>query len=405
MGDLVFFSLILSEAEDMPMLKSLFSSSMVMGVALLAASGARAEVIFQEDFDDQPDWTSAMYSTDTVQRAATHIIPEGWYSIRQDPTWAPSKGYPDKHETIEILASNSDKARGGVGKSYVSWRDSYDKGWSYWASESILLKYFPKGYDEIYVEFWVRFGPNWTRVAVPDRPSATSKMFRVSSWSGDGTEYGAFSEGNIGPIALWDHSVNKYGLRNSLAFRGGPHSDNYKLTVGDIPDVGQFLIGGSLGDFNLNFSSSLANMGPKGTQPIIKDRVNGGFITAKTPGIISHNQIFGPGDSWTKLAFYVKMNSAPGVKDGVFRQWLNDEQIFVSTEIPWIRPSETRDENAKWNIVAIGGNDFFQTYPNKDRHEEWYSIDDIVVRNDIPDYVDSGTFVVPPNPPAGFDVK
>src|SRR5690554_6069377 len=170
-------------------------------------------------------------------------------------------------------------------------------------------------------------------------------MFRVSSWSGDGEEYGAFAAGNIGPMALWDHSVNSYGLRNSLAFRGGPHSDNYKLTGADIPDVGKALISGSLGDFNLNYSSSLLEMGPGGADPIIADRVNGGFIGKKTSGVVGHDQIFGPGDSWTKMAFYVKMNSAPDAKDGVFRQWLNDKQIFVSTEVPWIRPSETRDEN------------------------------------------------------------
>lgn len=385
----------------------LLINGIVIGSVFLSTSFTQAEVIFSENFDNQPDWTSAMYSTDTVQRAKTHTIPEGWYSIRQDPTWAPSKGHSDKHETIEILASNAGKARGGTGKSFVSWRDSYDRGWSYWASESILLKYFPEGYSELYVEFWISFDPKWTRVAVPNRPSATSKLFRVSSWSGDGTEYGAFSDGNIGPIALWDHTVNKYGLRNTLAFRGGPHSDNYTLTAQDIPDVGKYLISGSLGDFNLNFSSSLSEMGPNREDPIIADRINGGFITRKTSGVVGHDQVFGAGTSWTKLAFYVKMNSAPGVKDGVFRQWLNDRQIFVSTEIPWIRPSESRDESAKWNLVAIGGNDIFQTYPNEERHEEWYSIDDLVIRTDIPDYVDSGvnTIIAPPNPPAGFDVQ
>ena len=157
----------------------------------------------------------------------------------------------------------------------------------------------------------------------------------------------------------------------------------------------------------VNFSSSLAGRAPGGADPVIADRLNGGFITSKTPGLVVHDQIFGPGDSWTKMAFYVKMNSAAGVNDGIFRQWLNDKQIFASTQVPWIRPSATRDENAKWNLVAIGGNDFFQTYLNEDRREEWYSIDDLVIRTDIPDYVDSGNNVIsiPPNPPAGFEVK
>ncbi|MFP3978297.1 hypothetical protein [Marinobacter sp. KMM 10035] len=383
-----------------------FKTKMVLGLvtgALLASAGVQAEIVFEDDFDDQPDWTSALYSTDSVQRATTHKIPEGWYSIRQVPTWAPSTGYPDKHEAIEILASNASKARGGKGKSFVSWRDSYNKGWNYWASESMLLKYFPEGYDQLYVEFWIRFDPNWTRSNVEGLAAATSKMFRVSSWSGDGSEYSAFSDGNIGPIALWDHKLNSYGMRVGLAFRGGPHSDNYKLAAEEIPDIGHIITSGSLGDVNANYTNSLRGMGVSGGDPQLTDRVKGGPLT----GYVEHDQVFGPGDSWTKLGFFVKMNSDVGARDGEFRMWLNDEQMFVSTQIPWLRSSETRDEKAQWNLVAIGGNDFFQTYPNEDRREEWYSIDDLVIRTDIPDYVNSGanTIEVPPNPPAGFDVQ
>lgn len=398
--------------------KTQLVSGMLTLSVLLASSMVHSEVIFEEHFDEQPDWTSGLAENDKdpfnqvglpdrVQRATTHTIPKGWYSIRQDPVWSPSKGYPDKHETIEILASNADKARGGKGKSYVSWRDSYDPGWKHWNSESIMLKYFPQGYNELYVEFWIRFSDDWTRVNPDGATAATSKILRISSWSGDDTEYGAFSDGNIGPIALWDYSVNKYGIRDILSVRGGPYSDNYKLSKSDIPDIGHLIGSGSSGDLNLNFSGLMAGMGPGGTQPIIKDRVNGGFITKGTSGTITHNQIFGPGKSWTKMAFYVKMNSSVGKKDGIFRQWINDNQIFSSDSIPWIRPSETRDENAKWNLVAIGGNDYFQIYPNEQRHEEWYSIDDLVIRTDIPDYVDSGSTAetIAPNPPVDLNVK
>jgi len=339
-------------------------------------------VIFSESFDDQPDFTSAMHSTDSTQRARDgYTVPNNWTSIRQVPVWAPSKGHPDRHETIEILASNADKTRSGIGKSFVSYRDCNDPGSNYWNSESILLKHFPQGRSEIYVEFWIRFSPNWTRLADGGHGGATSKIFRVSSWSGQGSEYDAFGDGEIGPMLLWDHKLKPtYGMRNALAVRGGPHSDNYSFSSGDIPDVGSFLTSGSLGDFNINYTSSLAGMGKNGGDPQLVDRVNGGTLT----GTIDHDQLFGAGDAWTKLGFFVKMNSSPGETDGEARQWINDEQCFVSTKIPWIRPSATKDENAKWNIVAIGGNDFFQTYPNSDRREEWYSIDDLVIRDSIP---------------------
>src|SRR5690554_5109815 len=382
----------------------LLINGIVIGSVFLSTSFTQAEVIFSENFDNQPDWTSAMYSTDTVQRAKTHRIPEGWYSIRQDPTWAPSKGHSDRHEAIEILASNAHKARGGNGKSYVSWRDSHDPGWNRWNSESMLMKNFPKGHDAIYAEFWIRFSPNWYREYVSGTGSPTSKIFRISSWNGKDPEFENFSGGNNGPLVFWDHNVNAYGLRNALAFRGGPHGENYQFREGDIEGLPRGLIGN--GDISVSFAGDMANMGVGGTLSDIPDRVNGGRVPSGRYDIITHDQIFGPGDSWTKMAFYVKMNSAPGVKDGIFRQWINDKQVFFNTGIPWIRASETGNVNAKWNNVSIGGNDHFSAYPNEDRHEEWYSIDDIVIRSDIPDYVDkSNGNLTPPSPPAGLQVQ
>ncbi|WP_305966981.1 hypothetical protein [Marinobacter salsuginis] len=380
-----------------PVSKCLLAAS----IAFTAAS-LRAEILFEEDFNDQPDWTPVMHgSTDGTQRAATHVVPEGWYSIRHDPTWAPSTGHPDRHETIEILGSNADKARGGSGKSMVSYRDSHDPGWKRWNSESMMVKYFPEGYDQLYVEFWIRFDRNWTRKPISGKPDPTSKLFRISSWRGDGSEYQAFGGGDLGPIALWDYTVNSYGVRNRISLRGGPHGDNYGFDSGDISGLPRSLVGS--GDLSMNFTADVKGMGVDGTDPRIEDRVNGGYIDLNSNSTITHDQIFGPGDSWTKIAIFVKMNSAPDAKDGVFRQWLNGEQIFNITTVPWIRSSASQDENAKWNLVAIGGNDFFQSYPNSERHEEWYSIDDVVIRNDIPqdlggDLVDGVT--APPNPPS-----
>lgn len=372
-----------------------------LAMAFFPISGF-SELIFAESFDNQPDWHSAMHSDAGTQRASTHVIPEGWYSIRQDPTWAPSEGHPDRHESIEILSRNSHKARGGSGKSMVSWRDSHNPGWNRWNSESMMLKYFPEGYDEIYVEFWIRFSDQWTRDHVSGVPAATSKLFRVSSWSGEGSEYSAFGDGNLGPIALWDYSLNSYGVRNRLSFRGGPHGDNYGFRSGDIEGVPRSLVGS--GDLSLNFSADLRGMGENRSDPVIEDRVNGGLIDVNSTKTIHHDQIFGPGDSWTKMAFYVKMNSAPDVQDGVFRQWLNDRQILKLDTIPWIRSSSGGDNNAKWNLIAIGGNDFFQIYPNEMRHEEWYSIDDLVVRTSIPEHLEAEKNS-PPGAPSGLEVR
>jgi hypothetical protein len=388
-----------------------FGSFSAALLTLAFATTATSEVLFQENFDGQPDWNSGLpenayiqSTPDVLQRAGTHNIPDGWTSIRQDPVWAPSKGDLDKHETIEILAANADKSRSGTGKSMVSWRESYDNGGGRWSSEGVLLKHFPEGYDQIYAEFWVRFDPNWSRLRSVDVANSYSKLFRISSWNGEETEYVAFNGGNLGPMMLWDHKIDTYGLRNSIALRGGPHGDNYKFNVGDIQGLPRTIQG--LGDLSMSWTGDLAYMGPDGTRSYIEDRVNGGTIPFGPWDQVQHNQIYGPGDSWTKLAFFVKMNSAPDVADGEVRQWLNGHQIFFNNQIPWIRSSDTENENAKWNVVAFGGNDYFLYYPNEVRREEWYSIDDIIVRTDIPDYLMTGSVnSVRPNPPDIFYVE
>src|SRR5690606_28829501 len=120
---------------------------------------------------------------------------------------------------------------------------------------------------------------------------------------------------------------------------------------------------------------------------------------------VQHDQIFGEVASWTKLAFYVKLNSRPDANDGVFRQRLNDRQNINVETIPGVRYVDGLEVRAKWNLVAIGGNDFFQIYDNELRYEEWYAIDDLVVRSDVPDYLENTDALAPPSAPGMIDVE
>jgi len=366
--------------------------SLGLVLALVGISGplaGQAEVIFEENFDDQPDWTSAMHSTDRAQYADTHIIPEGWYAVRQDPTWAPSVGHPDRHEAIEILERNADKARSGT-KSYVSWRDYYDAGWNRWNSDSILAKYFPEGLDQVYVEFYIQFDPDWT-------PEGQSKLFRVTSWSGEPDFFGYGGGRENGPVFFLDYTRTS-GIRNYLAFRGGPHGDNYGMNNETMLDMPRQLVGS--GDYPGNWTSNTVNA-TYGDDPQIPDRLNGGFIPKESDYLPSHQQIYGPAGSWTKYAFFLKMNSAPGVQDGVFKQWFNDRLVLESNKVIWVNDNSA-GEMVKWNVVALGGNDFWRgSYTNNHRREEWYSIDDVMIATEPPSYLTNGSEAVsaPPNAP------
>lgn len=145
-----------------------FVAFFILFTASLHSSILSAEILFQENFDNQPDYTSN-HSTDLNITGGGETIPNNWYGVRQTSSWG--------HESIEILSSNSSKAKGGTGKSLVIHRESRDLGPTTWIAEGLLLQHFPAGHDELYVSFWIRFGDNWTKT-----PGWTTKMFRIYSW-------------------------------------------------------------------------------------------------------------------------------------------------------------------------------------------------------------------------------
>ena len=219
---------------------------LALSVGLMPLVG-QAELLFEENFDDQPDFTTTMHTTDTKQTAADgYKIPEGWTAIYQGTEWSPEKGYPDKHASHEILGTNADKARGGKGKSMVNWRESVtqDSGRVRWNSDSQLIKApisdkYPQGTDELYVEFWIRFSENWYQRGDYDG-GWTSKIFRAASWT-PGGNYISGAKRDLGPMFYWDYKADNYGIRNITAFQGGPPAnasgtDNYK--VASVEDFG-----------------------------------------------------------------------------------------------------------------------------------------------------------------------
>jgi len=357
-----------------------------MMLGLISVSvGAHSELLFKESFDNQTDWTADDYVN-------TGALPADWFVFRVDELWSPRTGYPNKHPSAEILSVNSDKARGGAGKSYVAWRESYDPGWKKYNSDATLVKYFPKGVDSIYVSFYVRFGESWT-------PKSASKLFRVMSWDDTSPKlelFQFFKGGNSGPIFLWDYSSDDYGVRNFQAYRGGPHGENYSFSNSDISGLPRQMI--NLGDISLNFTENTVGMGENGQNPKIVDQINGGYISDNLNQTVTHEQVYGRTKNWTKVAFYAKMNTEIGKADGELIQWINDEIIFQNKNIPWVREN-SENKMVKWNTVGIGGNDFFRTYANEDQHEEWYAIDDVVIRTDIPPAEKA------PNPPSDFLVN
>jgi len=328
------------------------------------------------------------------------LLPGEWDTIYQSGYYQP----PFAHDSLEILRTNSEKARGGTGKSAVNWREFHtDPNWiNQWKSNSALgmhLDGLQGGYEQLYVEFWIKFDPNWTS----SNGSGSSKVFRVFSWDEVGSFWQAFQGGSQGPLVLWDYGFDStYGARNIVSFRGGPHGENYKMTDSEVDDLPRYLNG--LGDMSANFTSDLKNATYSG-DATMEDKVN--LSPMPDSGVVSHEQVWGKSDNWTKMGFFVKMNSAPGVKDGVFKQWINGQLMIETNKVEWVGQN-AENKMVKWNAVGIGGNDYWvgAGKENADRYEEWYAVDDLVISTEVlpgnSNGIDSGTA---PSPPTGVSVK
>jgi hypothetical protein len=372
-----------------------FGSFSAALLALAFATTATSEVLFQENFDAQADFTSTMHSIERSQKSLEgDILPDNWDEIYQATAWSPETGYPALHASIEILASNTDKTRGGTGKSMVNWRESSSAAWN---SDSQMIHKLGQQYNELYIEFWIAYSDNFWQRDPKNQASWTSKLFRIGHWDGSGNIVNGALDG-IGPVFFWDYKRDIYNLSNFLAFRGGPPGENYYMNHSE-PSYPQYL--------SLNYGSMTLGMAPGGADPLVVNQVDGGYLKdIQRYTQITHEQLFGRGQHWTKIGFYVKMNSAPNVADGVFMQWVNDERIRFVDTIPWVKTNTKK--MVGWNYFALGGNDFFGPFQADQFFEDWYAIDDVVVRNDIPSYLEQSSVSslrVPPEPPSSVTIE
>ena len=281
--------------------------------------------------------------------------------------FSPVTGHPTKHDAFEINGNDTNKIREG-GKSFVGYRESKSGG--IWNSDGILTAQITSS-NEVYVRMYVKFQPGWTEKGI-------SKLLRIQSWDGTGNIFSYFTDGTNSPIVLWDISHSDgFGVRNALAVRGDPRITNYYMTDPLLLNLPRSLTNG---DLSLNFDGNIRDLNGDNVDDnsvTLIDRLTGLPIL---PGTIEMSQVYG--SAWNKIELYVKMNSGAAIADGVLKQWINDQLCFQNTEMSW--QGNGNAGNRQWNVVAIGGNDFFEEYPASSAVEEWYAIDDIEVHNALP---------------------
>ena len=365
---------------------------------VVEASGSNP-LLFDANFGALADWHN-MLSSDVSQFRPAAVIPDGFYSARCSQTYKDNVT-PLERPTIELLDSNHPALitpRNGGSKCFIFWRHAQETTQTSWNGDGMLTWYAGPGisYDELYYEFYIAFsqevydsfrgiGTNQGDPLKPgDNPNmGEAKLTRTYHWDEVNDLYNMFDPPEAtDPKQIWgikgsSETVGGLGIRNTQSMRGRLSNDLRPHTHKPLSSRD-----GGNGDASCNYSNDLAGSGIEagGSDPVLPDKLNGGNIP--TSGNIDIEQIHGAPGAWTKIAFYVKMNSAPGVADGQYMMWLDGTRVILSKEVPWV---ETGQDMVGWNTVHLGGNQYFSQYPDADRHREWYAIDEFKIYSSVPD--------------------
>lgn len=325
-----------------------------------------AGLIFSENFDAQPDWT-------TTGRNMLGELPTNWDAGRTDENWHPADGDTGAQPSMQINGNNLNQVYGDSGKAFITHSESYnDLSNNGFTSDGFITKDIPSS-REVYLRFKVKFQPGWSS----NVEGGQIKMVRIVHWdgadSGTGERNKFFNSGNNAPVYIYDWSQNDYGVRHFHAFRCDNQEANYYCTSPGILDAPRQI---TSGDMSANYSTDVEIENPS-----IPDLVNGGVLDYTSTNY--HDQVWG--DTWHTVGIHVKLNSSAGVQDGIFQYWLDGEKMVSMLKVPWI--GEGGDINATWNSLSFGGNDkyHFKEDGLLSERERWYAIDDIEVYNILPE--------------------
>lgn len=322
-----------------------------------------ASVLFEENFDVQADWTPTGTDCSRVSpekcNAGVPDTPTDWSYYRCEDLWNPGTGNPSHNYCQRI---SSEQGRGGSGKAWIkSSESSHAEGESNYHSDAILMKEFTAadgfdaaGYEEMYISFYLRFDPTWQFHTNGATGGAEFKLVRMGHIdAGNDLEVWQLgSTGNTAPFLLYQmkHS-DMWGFRGHHEPRCDAQNPNYYCDN----DIGQ---------------------DPLYICPVGQTCTGNGTVGGQPQDDPTFAEMFYPGQ-WIKFEYYMKLNSAPGVSDGIYKHWVGDVLQHSKTDLQW-RYSDS-DASVKLNFFSIGGNWNNFIGDPLDKTEQEYAIDDIQV--------------------------
>jgi len=338
-----------------------------------------AAVIFEDNFDSQPDWNvnkqyegsecSPIGYSGAGNICSTGAYPPGWTHFRSMPG---SSSFVHPVISIGRLPNNLPDHTTGSGKAIIIYNESNSYNPGYWAGDGNIGKYFGPSadYPELYVRMWIRTQSGWQSM-----DSAQSKVFRVTHWRATENIMQVANEHT--PIYFWDWG--QWGGKATYIPAYRCEAMPYLTGSGVVGRSSDYYCGGldSAHDYEKNDIQTIWGSGAPSTK-------------------------FADG-TWHRYDFHLKMNDI-GSANGLLEWWYDGTLVQSITNVIWKEPSASA--SIGWNNVWLGGNsnNAFGSYS-----EQWYAIDDVVVSTTpiLDNYVIGGgtTNTTPPTAPTGLRIQ
>lgn len=315
--------------------KIIFNFLLLNAVLLPNFSPAFAEILFQDNFDNSPDWQSNQTVNKSVSggydiswtmtrsdTCTTNCPPQGWTSYRASSSlWTDDRGK-------DTYVLNSAGARGGSGKG-ITYNVEVSGDYGTWSGGSLDIWLGQTGYKELYVRYYLKFDPSWQWTNPDNSANSQLKLIRISTFND-----------NIWTSSTNPHQYFSEGLNKPVFFPDWYYNRSYPPTV----------------LFNSERFAPLYTVGNDKT-----------VSSAKWPN---------DGD-WHCYEFHVKMNSAPGVADGIWGVYIDGALVAESTTVQW--KMEGSNTTYNWNWLMFIDNITNASAPRENHVEMPIYMDDVVV--------------------------
>ncbi|AKM78034.1 TPA: hypothetical protein DDZ49_03600 [Candidatus Wolfebacteria bacterium] len=341
-------------------LKIFFFSAIFFAVP----NSSQATIIFEDNFDDSPDWQSQQTVAKSVggnDRAwpATYVDacssacpPQRWTAYRA------SASYFTDTPGNDTYVLNTDGARGGSGKG-ITLNVESTGSYGDWAGGSLDLSLGSVGYQELFVKYWLKYDSNWLWTNPGNTQHGQQKLIRISRFSGDINDYNNhnpqmfFTPTENGPSWMPDWYYNK-----------------------SFPPASFF----SSEFFNTQANGSIG-YGPTQTFASLVWPSDGG---------------------WHSYEFRTKMNSAPGAANGEWEIWIDGQSTpdkhQVKTDVLWVDSNGSVTQG--WNYLMFLDNITVAPAPLSEKKEMQIYMDDVVVST-----TRLSADIIAPVAPSGLNVE